>query len=77
MPAETKAAPLSPCHHATILLGLGDGVLVGSCSICNADVFRANPRTGRREWLDGESTGTEREDLRPMKSDGYARSRRI
>ena len=56
---------VSPCHQATISTSLGDGVLIGSCSVCDEPVVRVNPRTGRQEWLDGHSPWTRR-DLRPV-----------
>lgn len=45
----------SPCCNATIDAGLGDGVLIGSCSACGQSVCRVNPQTGKSEWLDGKS----------------------
>lgn len=54
----------SPCCQATVFSSISDGVLVGTCSECNTDVVRRNPRTGISEWLDGESAWTLRDDLR-------------
>ncbi len=55
----------SPCCKATIDASLGDGVLIGRCKHCGTMVSRLNPKTGRLEWLDGESPWTN-EDLRSM-----------
>lgn len=57
---------LSPCHSAGIDFSLGDGVMIGSCGVCQQDVCRVNPQTGQHEWLDGESPWSSRDDLRPM-----------
>jgi hypothetical protein len=56
----------SECCGAKIYASLGDGVLIGSCAACDKIVCRMNPRTGRSEWLDGESPWTSRDDLRGM-----------
>jgi len=45
---------------------LGDGVLIGWCESCNKPVVRYNQKTGREEWLDGESPWTSRTDLRAV-----------
>ncbi len=66
-----KAVLKSECCDATINASLGDGVLVGSCSKCHRDVCRTNPRTGRSEWLDGESPWTARNDLREIKEHSH------
>lgn len=55
----------SPCCDAVIHGSRGDGVFVGSCSVCTAYVVRLNPRTGVEEWLDGKSPWTT-EELRPI-----------
>lgn len=52
---------LSPCHEATVIASLGDGVLIGSCSVCYTNIVRTNLRTGLVEWLDGNSPWTTRE----------------
>lgn len=54
----------SECCNARISASLGDGVLLGTCRECMKIVIRKNPRTGKREWLDGESPWTPRDDLR-------------
>ncbi|HZT98983.1 MAG TPA: hypothetical protein VFA10_04950 [Ktedonobacteraceae bacterium] len=59
--AEEKKELLSPCHQAVIEASLGDGVLIGSCSACGTNVVRVSPRTGKQEWLDGESPWTQKE----------------
>lgn len=51
------------CKGARIYMSLSDGVIVGSCSECNKNIVRVNPRTGKQEWLHGESPWTE-EDAR-------------
>ena len=56
---------LSPCCASRILFSRGDGVNIGSCSVCNTDVIRMNPLTGREEWLDGNSPWT-RDALRAV-----------
>ncbi len=56
---------LSPCHDAIIDSSRGDGVTIGSCSICYENVVRLNDRTGLQEWLDGASPWTT-EELRPV-----------
>lgn len=61
-----KRLRLSPCCHANIGASLADGVLVGHCTQCHKDLCRVNPRTGAREWLDGESPWSTRDDLRKM-----------
>lgn len=52
---------LSLCHNAKIDASLGDGVLMGSCSVCGENVVRVNPRIGKQEWLDGKSPWTQKE----------------
>lgn len=60
-------ASLSECCKAKIDGSLGDGVLIGSCGECHKMVCRVNPRTRRREWLDGASPWDSRDNtLRPM-----------
>lgn len=66
MATSTKVSELlSPCHQTTIDGSLGDGVLIGSCSVCFESVVRINRMTGKAEWLDGKSPWTE-EELRPV-----------
>lgn len=61
MPEPTQfGSPSSPCCGASIDASRGDGVWIGSCSACGANVIRINPRTGRQEWLDGASPWTTR-----------------
>ena len=60
-----KSNTLSPCHYARIDLASGDGVFIGSCSVCGQDVLRINTRTGKEEWLDGKSPWT-KETLREV-----------
>ena len=48
----------SRCCNATILMSRGDGVMMGTCARCDETVCRLNPRTGRAEWLNGESPWT-------------------
>lgn len=60
-----KAPLLSPCHHVPLYASRGDGVTIGSCSVCDKDVVRVNPHTGVQEWLDGHSPWS-RNDLRPI-----------
>lgn len=55
----------SPCHDARINAARSDGVMVGSCDECGANVVRINPQTGVEEFLDGNSPWTEK-DLRPV-----------
>lgn len=55
----------SPCHGAPIWASLGDGVMVGSCSKCGEYVCRANPRTGKAEWLNGNSPWDGRDAREP------------
>ncbi len=49
---------LSLCCRAKIFGSLGDGVIIGTCSTCDTNVARVNPRTGKREWLNGASPWT-------------------
>lgn len=63
---SAKRRVFSECCSAVVYLTLGDGVLLGHCGTCNANVCRVNPRTGQNEWLDGASPWTARDDLRPM-----------
>ena len=65
---QTKTSLLSPCHQATLLASLSDGVLIGSCSVCDEPVVRVNPCTGRQEWVEGHSPWTRRA-LRPVEDD--------
>lgn len=58
--------PTSPCHSAKIDFSLGDGVRIGSCSECEKNVARVNPRTGTEEWLNGRSPWDPRDDLVPV-----------
>lgn len=62
---QTKTSLLSPCHQATLLASLSDGVLIGSCSVCDEPVVRVHPRTGRPEWVEWHSPWTRRA-LRPV-----------
>lgn len=50
-----KTPKRSQCCRAKIFSSLSDGVIVGSCSKCNTNIVRLNPRTGNQEWLHGES----------------------
>lgn len=55
------AAHVKCCRGAQVNVSLSDGVLVGSCSRCNKNVVRVNPRTGNQEWLHGESPWSEKD----------------
>ena len=60
-----KVPVKSPCHrNSKIVSSLGDGVLVGSCEKCGANLLRINPRTGKQEWLHGASPWTSADALR-------------
>lgn len=61
-----KTEKLSPCCNKQILASRGDGVFIGFCAGCKKNVARVNPRTGKKEWLDGASPWTKKDDLRPM-----------
>lgn len=64
--ALTTKEPRCPEHPARRLdASLGDGVLIGSCRVCHQNIVRLNPKTGRVEWLDGESPWTANA-LRPV-----------
>lgn len=39
----------SPCHNAEIYAWYCDGVLTGSCTECDQNVVRKNPKTGAIE----------------------------
>jgi len=56
-----KTEHIKCCRGARISMSLGDGVLIGSCSRCDKNVVRINPRTGNQEWLHGESPWTEKD----------------
>jgi len=49
------------CKGARIDGSMSDGVMVGSCSKCGKNVVRMNPRTGKQEWLHGESPWSEKD----------------
>jgi hypothetical protein len=55
------AAHVKCCRGAQVNVSLSNGVLVGSCSRCNKNVVRVNPRTGNQEWLHGESPWSEKD----------------
>lgn len=65
--SEGTAPKRSPCCDAKIDASLGDGVLIGSCSVCGKNILRLNPETGAQEWLDGRSPWTH-EPLRAVGS---------
>jgi hypothetical protein len=50
----------STCHGVYLGGALGDGVLYGFCSECWKPIVRLNPKTGRKEWLDGEEPWTKK-----------------
>lgn len=39
----------SPCCKAEVYMSRGDGVLIGTCAVCDAYVARINPKTGEQE----------------------------
>lgn len=51
---------LSPCHEESLFGSLNEGVLTGSCKVCDEDIVRTNPHTGLLEWLDGNPPWTTR-----------------
>lgn len=71
MPVDPKPDLKSPCCGAKVKSeelrddATDQTVRVGICTSCDEPVARTNPKTGVREWLDGEHWGVERE-LRPV-----------
>ena len=65
---------ISPCHNAAIFGSLGDGVVIGSCSVCGKMVTRRDRRSGVPEWLDGESPWTTKKlrAITPEEADMFA-----
>ena len=56
----------SPCHPAYDLEGGslsydGVNILCGACPHCESTVARVNPRTDRKEWLNGLPFYTEKD----------------
>lgn len=63
---DGKPTVVSTCHNTQPGFSLADGVQLGTCRECGANVVRVNPDTGVEEFLDGASVWTTRTDLRPV-----------